>query len=90
MWGLDRKKNPSWGLLSGITGLAEWCLIVIPRDGFFYLFLKPILDAFSCIPFISEDAVFSITDVRHIVMTLLWRLVNLEKISTLFWVGELG
>ena len=38
----------------------------------------PVIDSFSCTPFISErrfsnNAVTWIADVRHIVMTLLWR-----------------
>ena len=54
-----------------------------PERGIFYLPLTPIINTFffSCIAFISErrfldNAVTSIADVRHIVNTLLWRLMT--------------
>ena len=62
---------------------------VIAGDGFFYLPLTPMIDSFSCTPFISErrffnNSVTSIADVRHIVMTLLWRLImSLRSVTSI-------
>ena len=68
--------------------LASWCQTLIPRVGFFYLPLTPMIDYFSCTSFISErrfvnNAVTSIADVRHIVMTLLWLLMT--SIHSVTW-----
>ena len=59
--GVDRKirgggggGGEQWGSSSAITRLAEWCQTVIARDGFFYLPLTPMIDSFSCTPFIPE------------------------------------
>ena len=47
----------------------------------FYLTLTPMINFFSCTPFISEhrflhNAVTLIADIRHIVMTLMWHLMT--------------
>ena len=60
---------------------CRWCQTVIARDGVFCLPLTPMIDSFACTPFISKRRIFnyaatSIADVRHIVMTLLWRLMT--------------
>ena len=49
------------------------------REGLIFL-STPIIDSFSCTPFISEhrfcnNAVTSFADFRHIVMVLRWRLM---------------
>ena len=52
------------------------------REGqILYLPLTSTINSFSCTPFISEREVFnnavtSLADVHHIVMTLLWRLIR--------------
>ena len=71
MW--DRMKNPSQGLLSGITRLVEWCQTVIPRDGFFYLTLKTndsffFSHTFHFWKWLFDNAVTLIADVRHIII----------------------
>ena len=73
------RKNPSRGSLSGITRLASWCQTVIARNGFFSIYPSHTW-LFLSTPSISEDRIFnnavtSITDVRHIVMTLLRRII---------------
>ena len=57
-----RWKNPSWGLLSGITTLAKWCQTVIPRYGVFYLSLTPMIDSFSS--FTSESGFLIMQSLR--------------------------
>ena len=54
---------------------------MIARDGFFCVHLTLMIDSFSFTPCISErrffnNAVTSIADVCHILMTLPWRLLT--------------
>ena len=77
--GLDRK-NLSRGLLSGIMRLAEWVktdpkgwtFLSVPHnhDGFFFL------HTFHFWKWVFDNAVTSIADARHTVMTLPWRLLT--------------
>ena len=67
-----RAKNPSPGLLSGITRLAEWCQTVIRSDGFFHLSLTLTIDSFSCIPFISESGHLIMQSLRMQMSDILW------------------
>ena len=60
-------------LRAGTTRLAEWCQTVIPRKRFFYLSLTPMLDSFSCIPFISESGFLIMQSLRLRTSTRLWR-----------------
>ena len=50
VWGADRKFHPE-GHCMASRGFAEWCKILIPRDGIFYPQWTLMFDSFSCIPF---------------------------------------
>ena len=67
--------------------LDKWCQTVIPRDGFFYLSLIPMifLHTFHFWKWVFDNAVTLIADICHIVMTIPWRLVTslLSVTSTL-------
>ena len=78
-WGVDRKIGP-WVTVwhhEACQVTSDWFW----GTDFFYLSPTPMIETFSCIPFISEGGIFdnavsSIADVCHIVMTIPWLLVT--------------
>ena len=91
VWGVDRKIHPEDHCLAS-RGLPSDARQWLRGTDFFCLPITPMIDSYSCITFISERRIFNnvftlITDIRHIVMTLLWRLMtSLHTVTaTLRW-----
>ena len=88
MWGSDRKVRPegycltSWGLPSDVRLWSRGrTFLSVPHTHDSFLFLH----TFHFWKWVFDNAVTSIVDVRHIVMTIPWRLVaSLRSVTSTF------